>query len=290
MVDILHKFGLPLNISVKGPQIDQVNAIVHWLMLILFIGWGLFFIISLIKFRASRNTGADYTGVRSHISSLLEGAVAVVEILVLFVALAVTVLGMKIVGLILVVALLIIPAVSARFWSEKVDVIFLISAGFGMISGYVGATISAISPSLPTGPIIVLCSFGVFLTSFIFAPQRGILAVALNHHRFQKTVHLTQGLLLVAQGQSIYEPKTHRLLRRLGYVRADGVATEVGNSMAAKTLLNERRWSHWNKLVRDSDQFDDQTVFSLMDIEKKLTQDQINMIDQGLAQKQQGQV
>ena len=84
MVDILHKFGLPLNISVKGPQIDQVNAIVHWLMLILFIGWGLFFIISLIKFRASRNTGADYTGVRSHISSLLEGAVAVVEILVLF--------------------------------------------------------------------------------------------------------------------------------------------------------------------------------------------------------------
>ncbi len=213
-----------------------------------------------------------------------------VEILVLFVALAVTVLGMKIVGLILIVALLIIPAVSARFWSEKVDVIFLISAGFGMISGYIGSTISAISPSLPTGPIIVLCSFGVFLTSFIFAPQRGILAVALNHHRFQKTVHLTQGLLLVAQGQSIYEPKTHRLLRRLGYVRADGVATEVGNSMAAKTLLNERRWSHWNKLVRDSDQFDDQTVFSLMDIEKKLTQDQINMIDQGLVQKQQGQV
>ena len=84
MVEVLHKFGLPLNISVKGPQIDQVNAIVHWLMLILFIGWGLFFIISLIKFRASKNAGADYTGVKSHISSLLEGAVAVVEILVLF--------------------------------------------------------------------------------------------------------------------------------------------------------------------------------------------------------------
>ena len=74
-----------------------------------------------------------------------------VEILVLFVALAVTVLGMKIVGLILIVALLIIPAVSARFWSEKADVILLISAGFGAISGYIGSTISAILFSLLSG-------------------------------------------------------------------------------------------------------------------------------------------
>ena len=206
-----------------------------------------------------------------------------VDTIILMVTLVVTVLGMKIVGLILIVALLIIPAVSARFWSEKTDVILITSTACGALSGYIGSAISAISAGLPTGPIIVLCAFGFFLISFLFAPKRGVLAVALNHYQFQKIVHLTQGLLSLALGQPIYEPKTRRLLQRLGYIRADGVVTEVGKSLAAKTLLNEKRWSYWQETLMESDQFDGQVVFSLMDIETKLTQDQILLIDQGLA-------
>ncbi|MEO2186758.1 MAG: cytochrome c oxidase subunit II [bacterium] len=83
MIDILHKLGLPINMSVQGAAIDEINAIVHWLMLILFVGWGLFFIVSLVKFRASKNAKADYTGVKSHLSSLLEAVVAVIEIVIL---------------------------------------------------------------------------------------------------------------------------------------------------------------------------------------------------------------
>ncbi len=84
MIDILHKFGLPINLSVQGDGIDEINAMIHWLMLVLFVGWGIFFIISLIKFRASKNKVADYHGVKSHISSLFEAAVAVIEIIILF--------------------------------------------------------------------------------------------------------------------------------------------------------------------------------------------------------------
>jgi len=84
LIDILHKLGLPINMSVQGAAIDQINAIVHWLMLVLFVGWGLFFIVSLVKFRASKNAKADYTGVKSHLSSLLEAVVAVIEIVILF--------------------------------------------------------------------------------------------------------------------------------------------------------------------------------------------------------------
>ena len=58
MIDILHKLGLPINMSVQGAAIDEINAIVHWLMLVLFIGWGIFFIVSLVKFRASKNAKA----------------------------------------------------------------------------------------------------------------------------------------------------------------------------------------------------------------------------------------
>ena len=209
-----------------------------------------------------------------------------VDFIILAVTLAVTVLGMKIVGLILIVALLIIPAVSARFWSERTNIILVTATLFGALSGYIGSAISAVSPGLPTGPIIVLCCFGLFLFSFLFAPKRGVLAVALDHYRFQKAVHLTQGLLSMAAAQPIYEPKTQRLLRRLGYIRADGVATETGKSLAAKTLLNEKRWSYWQEILKESDQLDGQAVFNLMDIETKLTPDQIKSIDQGLAIKQ----
>ncbi|MFZ9019028.1 MAG: metal ABC transporter permease [Paracoccaceae bacterium] len=209
-----------------------------------------------------------------------------VDFIILAVTLAVTVLGMKIVGLILIVALLIIPAVSARFWSERTNIILVTATLFGALSGYIGSAISAVSPGLPTGPIIVLCCFGLFLFSFLFAPKRGVLAVALDHYRFQKAVHLTQGLLSMAAAQPIYEPKTQRLLRRLGYIRADGVATETGKSLAAKTLLNEKRWSYWQEILKESDQLDGLAVFNLMDIETKLTPDQIKSIDQGLALKQ----
>ena len=84
MVEILRKLGLPVNLSIQGTGIDQINGIVHWLMLILFVGWGTFFILSLVKFRASKNKTADYYGVKSHLNSLFEVGVAVIEIIILF--------------------------------------------------------------------------------------------------------------------------------------------------------------------------------------------------------------
>jgi len=212
------------------------------------------------------------------------------DYLVLAVALAVTVIGMKIAGLILIVALLIIAPVAARFWSEKSDRIILISGVFGGLSGYVGTAISATAPGLPTGPIIVLCSFFLFLISFLLAPRRGILAAARSFWAFQKTVHITQGLLSIAQNQPIYEPKTKRLLLRHGFVRADGVATKAGRALAAKSLLNERRWTYWRGKMQQTGDIEEPIVYSLAKIETKLTPDQIKTIDQGLSIEQQGKL
>ena len=58
-------------------------VILHWLMLVLFVGWGIFFVYTLIRFRASAHPKADYEGVTSHTSSYLEVAVAVVEAVIL---------------------------------------------------------------------------------------------------------------------------------------------------------------------------------------------------------------
>lgn len=84
MVDILRYFGLPVGISTVSGRIDEIIVIVHYLMLLLFVGWGIFFIVSLIKFRESKNKKANYKGVESHYSSILEAGVAVVEIIILF--------------------------------------------------------------------------------------------------------------------------------------------------------------------------------------------------------------
>ena len=83
MLDFLKHYGLPIHISTGGSGIDEIIVLTHWLMLILFVGWGSFFIISLVKFRASKNPKADHVGVKSHLSSVLEVAVAIIEIVLL---------------------------------------------------------------------------------------------------------------------------------------------------------------------------------------------------------------
>jgi cytochrome c oxidase subunit 2 len=76
--------GLPPLASTHGEQIDSLIGWTHIFMLILFIGWGAFFAYVLIRFRRSRNPVAHYPGVASHASSYLEGAVLVVEMVLLF--------------------------------------------------------------------------------------------------------------------------------------------------------------------------------------------------------------
>ncbi|MEX2088822.1 MAG: hypothetical protein WEB62_03585 [Bacteroidota bacterium] len=80
---MLELLGLPLDASVHGPKLDQMTVVVHWLMLILFIGWGSFFGYTLVRFRRGRNPKADYAGVKSHVSSYLEVGIALFETVLL---------------------------------------------------------------------------------------------------------------------------------------------------------------------------------------------------------------
>jgi cytochrome c oxidase subunit 2 len=75
--------GLPPLATVHGGQIDNLIGWIHIFMLILFVGWGGFFLYTLVRFRQSRNPVADYKGVTSHRSTYLEIGVAVVEAVLL---------------------------------------------------------------------------------------------------------------------------------------------------------------------------------------------------------------
>src|SRR5688572_24674045 len=75
--------GLPPLAAAHGGQIDNLIGWIHVFMLILFVGWGGFFLYAIVRFRKSRNPVADYTGVTSHRSTYLEIGVAVVEAVLL---------------------------------------------------------------------------------------------------------------------------------------------------------------------------------------------------------------
>jgi manganese/zinc/iron transport system permease protein len=170
--------------------------------------------------------------------------------------------------------------VTARFWTDRSEYVVLLSGLAGGLAAYLGAALSASSPNVPTGPIIVLVSFALFVLSLLLAPNRGVLAAVLRHLRFQRRVHLRQGLLALAQNQPIYENLTLRLLRRGGMVRADGVPTELGRARAAKALRDEARW----QIVRRDQAHEAAAALydGLRAIETVLTQDQIAEIDRRL--------
>jgi cytochrome c oxidase subunit 2 len=81
----VYEYGwwLPPDLSVHGPRIDSIITWMHWFMLVLFIGWGSFLIYTLFRFRARPGHAADYYGVRTHSSTYIEAAVAVIEVIFL---------------------------------------------------------------------------------------------------------------------------------------------------------------------------------------------------------------
>jgi cytochrome c oxidase subunit 2 len=71
--------NLPYLASEHGKHVDDLIVYVHWLMLVLFVGWLAYFFCALVRFRKSKNPKADYVGVKSHASNWIEGGVALVE-------------------------------------------------------------------------------------------------------------------------------------------------------------------------------------------------------------------
>jgi len=114
--------------------------------------------------------------------------VNLIDVLMMGLLVLTTVVGLQAVGLILVVALLIIPAAAARFWTDGLLKMTLLSGLFGALSGYLGSTISALFARLPTGPVIVVCAGVLFFISMFFAPRRGVIASLIRKHRLRRRI------------------------------------------------------------------------------------------------------
>ena len=75
--------GIPAAASAHAGEIDQMLVLVHWLMFVLFIGWGAFFVFVLVKFRRGANPRASYVGAKGKFAKSTEVAVALIEVILL---------------------------------------------------------------------------------------------------------------------------------------------------------------------------------------------------------------
>ena len=83
--------------------------------------------------------------------------------------------GIQAVGVVLMAALIITPAATARFYTKRLSHMLFLALGFGMVSAVGGVLISYSAPSMPTGPwIVVILSF-IAVFTFLMAPRKGII-------------------------------------------------------------------------------------------------------------------
>ncbi len=104
--------------------------------------------------------------------------VRLLDAFVLLIVMAVVIAGLQAVGLILILALLVLPATTARFLTDRFATMVSLAAAIGSMSGVTGTLVSSLAPDLPTGPCIVLTASACFALALVCAPHRGLIARA----------------------------------------------------------------------------------------------------------------
>jgi manganese/zinc/iron transport system permease protein len=189
--------------------------------------------------------------------------------LLLLMIVAAVVIGLQAVGVVLIAALLITPPAAARFWTDRLSTMILLSAFLGGCSGVLGTILSALpsSQGLPTGPMIVMAATFVFVISVLFAPRRGAVARVWRVWRTREKVlrenllrdwyevlenHQVQGLqTTVVSLDELSRKRSHNAGGTLKQLEKMGLArhrehgwelTEAGQAEAHRVTRNHRLW------------------------------------------------
>lgn len=171
------------------------------------------------------------------------------------------VIGLPAVGVVMMAALLIIPGVSARFWSERLSRVITLSALIGIGMGLAGTALSATYEKMPAGPIITLVGTGIFVLSALLAPRRGLVARIATRYRDRRAADRAELLRLLFEAdesKKSFEMLTAskawspaRLRRLLAAAARDGevhlgpvgpALTPDGMARASEAVRRHRLW------------------------------------------------
>jgi manganese/zinc/iron transport system permease protein len=180
--------------------------------------------------------------------------VLLIDTLLMAMTILVVVIGLQAVGLILVIALLIVPPAAARFWTDRLGSMLVIAAAMGLASGCAGALLSAKYANLPSGAVIVLVAIAVFVFSMLFAPNRGVLFGLYRNGRLSRKIARQQFLrtLFELSEEATRDAKASDLSGQPGNAQAINASPKPSAKIPVGTMLARRSWSRSElaKLVR----------------------------------------
>jgi zinc/manganese transport system permease protein len=81
--------------------------------------------------------------------------------------------GFQALGTLLSVGIMILPAVTARFWARDITGMIVIAVACAAVSGYAGL-LASYHANLPSGPAIILVAGGIYLLSVFVGPVGGL--------------------------------------------------------------------------------------------------------------------
>ncbi|MCA9279416.1 MAG: metal ABC transporter permease [Phycisphaeraceae bacterium] len=233
--------------------------------------------------------------------------VTIIDVAMMALVVLVTVAGLQAVGLLLIVALLIIPPTAARFWTNRLSRFVAVSGIFGAMSGYLGAVTSASAAGLPAGAVIVLTSGVIFTISLLLAPKRGMIAGIVQHQslRIKLSIdHLVEALLeLQTNAHSSKLSSISDIAHHLGWthgkawrvalcariaslIKSTGnthALTEKGHRHALRIARNHRLWEQY--LISYADIAPSHVDWSVDQVEHVLSEELVQRLEGALAQR-----
>ena len=205
--------------------------------------------------------------------------VARLDLAMIGLLLAIVAIGLKTVGLVLIIALVIIPPASARFWTERLGRLVALSGAFGGLAGWMGGSLSALLPDMPAGAVIVLAAAAIFAFSLMFAPRRGVIGWAVRRLKMRLRAASIRGLLAMADGYLPPDGLSYQVIRLRGYIDGDARITESGRRAAAEMRRQDRLWQTYR--IRHPDAALAFNPLSGVRIEEVLSADIIDALESG---------
>ncbi len=169
------------------------------------------------------------------------------DVLLTTLLVAAIVVGLQTVGVVLMSAMVVAPAVAARQWTDRLSVMVVLAAFIGAVSGVSGAIISNTGAGLATGPTIVLSASAIVLVSLLFAPERGLVSGWLRHQRNRRRLRVEAVLANLHALAEQHPGRTHGhstevLKAMLSY--SGGVAHTL-RELEGRGLVNQSAAKEW---------------------------------------------
>jgi manganese/zinc/iron transport system permease protein len=171
--------------------------------------------------------------------------------------------SLQAVGVVLVSAMLVIPAAAAYLLTERLGKMVWLSATFGLAAGAAGSFISYAGRGLPSGPLMVLAAAVIFFGALMLAPRHGILVRLWRRHAGAARVarentlkaiyHVLEDGQFTSEAVSVADVAARRggevpeIEREFAALRRAGLATRAADRVA----LTPEGWQRACEIVRN---------------------------------------